>query len=182
MELTRRPWRSKRASTSGPATPTTSWRLLIPASSRSARSRASSGPPTRGRATVTSSRQASRRAVREWWDTPRWRARGSAKEARRQAMAWPPRATAASRTGPTSSAVVPSRVAVPTTPGPMATTAASAPARWRATARAESTVTASRSPPKACPAVIVTSIKLRSRSVATKSERARGRLAPSVMT
>ena len=47
---------------------------------------------------------------------------------------------------------------VPTTPGPIATMATSAWATWRARARADGTDTASRSPPNAWPAVMVTSM------------------------
>ena len=53
---------------------------------------------------------------------------------------------------------MPSGDEVPTTPGPIATMATSAWATWRARASADGTDTASRSPPNACPAVMVTSI------------------------
>ena len=45
-------------------------------------------------------------------------------------------------------------------PGPIATTATSAAATWRATASAENTDTASKSPPNACPYVTVASSEL----------------------
>ena len=67
----------------------------------------------------------------------------SANDARSAAMGTPPSATAASRIGPTSIPLKPSRVLVPTMPGPIATTATSARATWRATASAEKIDTAS---------------------------------------
>ena len=87
-----------------------------------------------------------------------------------------------SRIGATSIPVVPSRVLVPTTPGPIPTTTASAPETCTARPSAEATVTASMSPPNAWPAVTVLWIRPLSRRATTRSENAIGRLAPSVMT
>ena len=73
----------------------------------------------------------------------RARSRPSANDTRRHAMGTPPSPLAASRIGPTSMPLNPSRVLVPTMPGPITTTAASACATCRATASAENTETAS---------------------------------------
>ena len=110
-----------------------------------------------GEATRTGERTRSS-AVWEWWLTPRCRSRPSPSDMRSTATGRPPSAAAASRIGATSSAVVPSGEEVPTTPGPIATMATSACATCRARASADGTDTASRSPPNACPAVMVTSI------------------------
>ena len=77
--------------------------------------------------------------------------------------------------------VWPSTVPVPTMPGPMATMATPAPTTWRAAASPEKTFTHSRSPPKACPQVMVTSMTPLSLRRATRSLWASGSAAPSVM-
>src|SRR5207237_2947453 len=133
IDTTSSPALSRRPRTSGGVTSTRSWRAAMPAWTRSARSRSSSSPPSRGTATATRSRHASRNAVREWCDSPTCRDRGSANDTRRHAIGCPSRAAAASRIPPTSIPENPSLVFVPTMPGPIATIAASASATWRAT-------------------------------------------------
>jgi hypothetical protein len=97
-------------------------------------------------------------------------------------MARPPRLAMAFRDAPDATSLAPQRDPVPTLPGPSATTTVSAPATPRAARSAEYRLTASRSPPNDCPAVIVTSSRPASRSSCTCSENGRGRAAPSVIT
>ena len=54
-----------------------------------ARMRCSSVPPTAGSAIVARLRQATVSAVTVWWETPRWRSRGSANETRSAAIGKP---------------------------------------------------------------------------------------------
>ena len=126
--------------------PRTSWR-----------SSPSNGPVVRAPATSTRRARRGPSAVRLWWLTPWWRGRGSPRR-HPQRRDRPPRRGRRRRRGSaaTSTAVVPSGEPVPTTPGPMPTmvdvgaAARGGPARAR-----DGTDTASRSPPKACPAVMV---------------------------
>ncbi len=134
-----------------------------------------------GRGTVTVERT-SPSTVRVWCDMPWCRSLSSPLDARTARMGSPPRAAAASRTAAASTAVVPTQVPVPTTPGPMPTTMASAPSAARASSNADGMVTASTSPPKAWPAVIVPASSDRSLMVATRSDTAMGSAAPSVIT
>ena len=70
----------------------------------------------------------------------------------------------------------------PIPPGPWATTTTSAASTARQLARAENSEMASRSPPKACPAVIVPATSPPARSSAASREKASGRAPPSVIT
>ena len=83
----------------------------------------------------------------------------------------------------TSTELVPRPEPVPTTPGPMPTIVTSARATCRASASAPGTDTASRSPPNACPAVMVVCDEAAARAcAATRSDSTIGRAAPSVIT
>ncbi len=120
--------------------------------------RARSGAcPLRDRGTTTSAAARATRpyAVMLWWLTPRCRGRRSASDIRRTATGLAPTAAAALTASPAATPEKPQVVPVPRLPGPWVTTTASAPSTRTAASRPACTVTASRSPPKACPTVTV---------------------------
>ena len=162
--------RRRAASTLGPRR----WRSPAPASTLGRERR---------RRTADAARASS--TVRLWWLTPWWRGRGSPLGARAaHAIGRPPSAGGGvERRRRPRAPVVPSRVPVPTTPGPMATTTTSASSAWRARASADGTLTASRSPPKAWPAVTVPSSRPALAQLGDEvAESASGSAAPSVIT
>src|SRR2546430_10300031 len=132
--------------------PSQAARHSLTSSSRPQSSQSGASRPT-GQATETSPRQSSKTA-RVWCETPRWRARSSPLEARTANTGEPPSAVAVFAASAAASPPWPSREEVPTIPGPIehTTASSSSPA---AQARAEATVTHSRSPPKQEPAVKV---------------------------
>ena len=89
---------------------------------------------------------------------------------------------AALTASPAATPEKPHLVPVPRLPGPWATIAMSAPTTCRAVSRPECTVTASRSPPKDWPVLIVAASHPASRSPATVRENHAGSAPPSVMT
>ncbi len=106
----------------------------------------------------------------------------SAKDTRSAATGTPPRASAAFSACPLASALTPHVVSVPRFPGPSATTTTSASSTSFAASSPVHTVTASSSPPNACPDVMKPSSSPASRSLGTSRENAPGSAAPSVMT
>ena len=89
---------------------------------------------------------------------------------------------AAFRTIADSMSEAPHVVFVPTLPGPSPATMTWALAAWRAARRPVNTLTASRSPPKAWPAVTTASSRPSRRSRAATRESGAGSAALSVMT
>ena len=113
---------------------------------------------TRSRAPRCRTRHSATRpyAVRLWCETPRCRARGSAPEIRSEPTGRPPRIAAALTASPALTPEKPHRVPVPRLPGPWVTIdQVGVPRASLAASRPECTVTASRSPPNACPTVTV---------------------------
>jgi len=94
----------------------------------------------------------------------------------------PPSTATALSALPFARALTPQVVSVPRFPGPSATTITSAPSTSFAASMADHTVTASSSPPNACPLVIHPSISPASRNSNADRENAPGNAAPSVMT
>ena len=139
--------------------------------------------PAKSGTAMSAGRRATRPyAVRLWWEMPRCRSRASAPEIRSEPTGRPPRIEAALTASPALTPEKPQRVPVPRFPGPWVTMARSACRASLAASRPECTVTASRSPPNACPTVTVAASSPASRSVATEREKASGSAPWSLIT